>query len=538
MCGIVSAVIFDQNKNPLRERILAYLFTGALLDNESRGKDATGVFLHYGDTSWSGIKTGLPASDFINLDHEEAKKLDLSFGRVDGNNAAMDIEKDKVYWNYWDFMYTHFFDSDVRAILAHSRKLTKGTAKENNNNHPILVPPILGVHNGKIENDDRIFEIHAEDFNRIGNVDSEAIFQMMNLLHPENGPGDKDYIEEVASSIQIGAFSKDGTAVVALHADHPGILYCLRKGDRPLEFCFSKELGVLFIISDSTFIKNQVDGLLLAQNCLLDTPNFNFEYAVAPNLTGYVINSNVDLNAIESIKDLLDPVTFPEAADEDYKKKTSVIVHSNTTSYENPVQNAYKDFNSKWACGFANQGLDNDKGIKELETKVKDSIKQNRVFSHTREPYFNEIGPSYKHTSVMENVTDDKHDDLDITVEVKETYFNPIQKMLIKAYGYKEITKLRDTWKTLGIDEKHFRFLTHQSVNMMEQGYKTIEEDCLLLLEVIKTMAENHMPTLSIDESLDDLDVSKIQREKVAKWLEVKEEIDQNEEDEGCYLYA
>jgi hypothetical protein len=60
------------------------------------------------------------------------------------------------------------------AIL-HTRAWTQGEPSNNDNNHPIVSGPVIGVHNGGIWNDYELFR-EMRDVNRVAEVDSEAAF--------------------------------------------------------------------------------------------------------------------------------------------------------------------------------------------------------------------------------------------------------------------------------------------------------------------------------------------------------------------------
>lgn len=65
----------------------------------------------------------------------------------------------------------------VRTALLHTRYATQGSAKVNGNNHPIMAPPVVGVHNGHISNDDALFKRLGVP--RSAEVDSEAAFALL-----------------------------------------------------------------------------------------------------------------------------------------------------------------------------------------------------------------------------------------------------------------------------------------------------------------------------------------------------------------------
>src|ERR671914_722083 len=67
--------------------------------------------------------------------------------------------------------------ASARTALLHVRDYTKGHPTIEANNHPIRHGAVVGIHNGVIANDDRIFERYGFDRQEPEmTVDSEAIF--------------------------------------------------------------------------------------------------------------------------------------------------------------------------------------------------------------------------------------------------------------------------------------------------------------------------------------------------------------------------
>lgn len=188
MCGIAG---FSLNR---RERINANKLSSALLLGiEERGQHATGVAWNDVETNKIWIqKKAVPASTFV----EE--------NTLKGN---------------------------ARTAILHTRWATKGDVSIPENNHPIDVRGLVGIHNGCIFNDDELFAKVGAD-KRIAEVDSEAIFA--NLLHGRGETVDK--LSEV----------KGSAAVAWLDVKNPDSLHVARISSSPLVLGTTTMGSVLF----------------------------------------------------------------------------------------------------------------------------------------------------------------------------------------------------------------------------------------------------------------------------------------------------
>lgn len=140
MCGIAGFSICDKDHRVIRTRLLS---DALLRQIQQRGRHATGAVWSENTEDGTQLfyaKEDLPADEFI----------ERNIG---------------------------FIPKYTRTALLHTRWATKGSPQNNDNNHPILVPRIIGIHNGTIDNDDEVFaELGVQ---RIAEVDSEAIFQLI-----------------------------------------------------------------------------------------------------------------------------------------------------------------------------------------------------------------------------------------------------------------------------------------------------------------------------------------------------------------------
>jgi glucosamine 6-phosphate synthetase-like amidotransferase/phosphosugar isomerase protein len=109
----------------------------------------------------------------------------------------------------------------IQALIGHTRYATKGDPKINVNNHPVVGPGIVLVHNGRVDNDDELIELSGLE--RTGDVDSQALplllgSDLANGVHPV------ELLELV-----------EGVAAIAwLDADSPHTLHLARLATRPL----------------------------------------------------------------------------------------------------------------------------------------------------------------------------------------------------------------------------------------------------------------------------------------------------------------
>jgi glutamine phosphoribosylpyrophosphate amidotransferase len=108
----------------------------------------------------------------------------------------------------------------ANEVIVHVRDFTKGHPSVNANNHPIRHGPVVGVHNGRIENDDELLALHpCARAEPSMTVDSEAVFAL--AAHSDS---DARAFEAL-----------DGTMAAAwLDERHPGVLHLARGVGRPL----------------------------------------------------------------------------------------------------------------------------------------------------------------------------------------------------------------------------------------------------------------------------------------------------------------
>lgn len=120
---------------------------------------------------------------------------------------------------------------DLPQILIHVRDQTKGRPSLPANNHPIRHGRIVGIHNGRIDNDERIFRQLGRNRAEPGmTVDSEAIFALL-----DHESSRINALQRLRGSFAVGWFDENV----------PGTVFLARGHGRPLWIASSQD-GDLF----------------------------------------------------------------------------------------------------------------------------------------------------------------------------------------------------------------------------------------------------------------------------------------------------
>lgn len=167
MCGIAAILLTPQERSKADWHAIRETFTRNLVFNEERGQAASGLAIVSQDGEVALLKRPQPASEFTN-----------------------EVE------------YQHLLEGigpRTTLILGHTRLPTKGSPDNHDNNHPIWVGSVIGVHNGHISNDDALF--NRFNLARRGEVDSEIIFRLLDARAPGdlNGSG----LPAVGATLQL-----------------------------------------------------------------------------------------------------------------------------------------------------------------------------------------------------------------------------------------------------------------------------------------------------------------------------------------------
>ena len=224
MCGLAGIQLYPVERSEAEWKKIRQLFTRALKCNEERGRDASGIAIIQDDGSYRILKQPVPASDLV---------------------------KTKLYH---DVLST--INAKTVCILGHTRMPTKGTRWNNDNNHPLLGEYTLGVHNGRIHNDDELFD--EMKFPRRGEVDSEIIFRLLDQVAPS---ANKRYLAHVKESVAL-LHGKLASLYVDLRA--PTQLTVIKR-DNPLGLHYEPSLQALFFSSRYLFLRKAFGRTVLRE---------------------------------------------------------------------------------------------------------------------------------------------------------------------------------------------------------------------------------------------------------------------------------
>jgi amidophosphoribosyltransferase len=144
MGGLVGMIFGKKRRTPEEREHLKAIFTRVLLASEELGPFASGIACVHTDGDYRIFKRPMGASRLV---------------------------KQKGFRKVMDFV-----DDQTTILMGHTRRCMGEKLGNNANNHPMLIPPVLGTHLGLIHNTEEMFEHYG--LPRVTEVDSELLFQM------------------------------------------------------------------------------------------------------------------------------------------------------------------------------------------------------------------------------------------------------------------------------------------------------------------------------------------------------------------------
>lgn len=208
----------------------------------------------------------------------EYRGLDASGVAIQLADGAVHIAKsDDPAWRftasqfYQNWMKEQWRD-DIRTVLVHTRKATKGSAYKADNNHPMYAGCAAVVHNGTLYNDDQLFkelklERHAE-------TDSD----ILRAIIDDQGL-DKKVLKDLAKV-------NGSIAMAAIHPKYNGRILLVRSGN-PIVIAATEHL--LMWASDKRTIYRTVKPWVRKWNFLLQEQPHELGFIPMDDNSAYII---------------------------------------------------------------------------------------------------------------------------------------------------------------------------------------------------------------------------------------------------------
>ena len=317
MCGIFGLII-DKDENissDLINRAVNKLF----IFSETRGREAAGIAINTG-SSIDVLKQAVSANSFI-----RSKKYKDFF------NQEM-----KTYKNNKNRMQTNI------AFIGHSRLVTNGFQSNDSNNQPIIIPNIVGIHNGIIANDDQLWKENP-DLKREYGVDTEILLKLFR----------KHLIEEndIKESIKRTFNLINGSASTAFFINNLPLL------------ALSTNTGALFYIKNKNFFAFASERFIL-QKFIASTGFFslfgNCEIQQLNAFNGLIFNLNSMTYELFDFRKTLDKENT-ENSNQTLFKSVNLFIKDHTSSVKDlkrckrcvlPETYPYIDLDANGVCRY------------------------------------------------------------------------------------------------------------------------------------------------------------------------------------------
>ena len=284
MCGIAGFFNMKNAENITfseqdKAFLIKFLLSEITMETETRGRDATGYFTLFQDKNAIGLKHGIKASTFC--------------------TKAWD-EGEFTFQNHLKLMEAYHNEvSPIATALSHCRAKTVGAETNNDNNHPIYVGDLVGIHNGCLSNHSKIYSNIKDDIERIGAVDSEMIVQLLWLATEK---GKKEFDD---SMIKYVTEKLDGSyAFICLDKKNPNSVFFIRDM-RPIEFVYLRQAGILLVVSEKKFFESAIKKYNWLNFYGINTPETEYEHYTFPDDKGFILDLNTKIAPETKIENFL-----------------------------------------------------------------------------------------------------------------------------------------------------------------------------------------------------------------------------------------
>lgn len=209
-------------------------------------------------------------------------------GWIDPDGSVYVAKEPTVAADFASYRYRYLAS---RTVILHTRRATQGSPTRTENNHPISLGGILGVHNGVIWNDSQIARRY--DLKLTAEVDSEVIFHLV------RDRGVAEAADALEGSASIAWFRwDDPTASPAPKIGVPTV-HLARLGGSPLA------IGTLV---DGSMVFASTPELLRA--AVKETPGAELRSVDSPACGQYLAYTEGRLTRAETVPVMSTPYTY------------------------------------------------------------------------------------------------------------------------------------------------------------------------------------------------------------------------------------
>lgn len=260
MCGIAVLAVGNESRDRVPYPILRKLMRELLLELQVRGQDASGIAV-------------------LNRPGGEDSKV-----------FKMPLRPTRLVVRPRFEEMLDRIGPDTDFVLLHARATTAGSNAENFDNHPIITPGCIGIHNGTLKNYLALFDQFKHSFGRTGKVDSEVIFRLYKHFARNMGP--KEAIQEVSKYLS-GSFTG-----ALMDWNHPRRLVMF-KFERSLSMIKLPAFDLVLFISEPKFFQNAAKKLDISVKTTSDYIH---------DATGLVVDLNSGDKVVNSVTDFKLPM--------------------------------------------------------------------------------------------------------------------------------------------------------------------------------------------------------------------------------------
>jgi glucosamine--fructose-6-phosphate aminotransferase (isomerizing) len=274
LCGIFGILISDNHKLSSKElmQIVNYMFKLS----ESRGKEASGLSLRFGDSIY-------------------VLKEPISSSRLVKTSNYKDLFNQKLKTEGYN-------NAQIKApvlVLGHSRLQTNGKSEINTNNQPVVKDGAIGIHNGIIVNDDKLWKSFPI-LNKKYDVDTEVFLSLLQMFRAQG--------KSIVEAVRLVFENIEGSASVALEFDDANNLV-LASNTGSLYMAMDQSGKILVFASENYILQqilnNKLISAMFADKSITQVKaghGYLFDLALTRKYAFFLKDSSSDNNDSDNLK--------------------------------------------------------------------------------------------------------------------------------------------------------------------------------------------------------------------------------------------